>query len=120
MERPGSWVGGGSLGQGVNPESSAPTPGSLTPTPLGKVPAGTLQGELLPPEGTWWVCAWRLMFEARFCPSAAGRPDLPNSSSDLSFGAGEESERIALPWFSSAGGPTAVVRMSPAACWAQG
>ena len=42
-----------SLGQGVNPESSAPTPGSLPPMPLGRSPAGALQGEPLPPEGTW-------------------------------------------------------------------
>lgn len=43
----------GSLGQGVNPESSAPTPGSLPPILLGRAPAGALQGEPLPPEGTW-------------------------------------------------------------------
>ena len=52
MERPVSWGETGSLGQGVNPESSAPTPGSLPPILPGRAPAGALQGELLPPEGT--------------------------------------------------------------------
>lgn len=127
-ERPASWAGGeggvvvpGSLGQGVNPKSSAPSPRPLAPPiPLGRVPAGALGGELLPPEGTWGAGSWRWAFEAHFCQGAAGRPDVLNSSSDLGLCAGEESGRIALPWSSSAGGPTAAVRASPAACQAQG
>ena len=101
-----------SLGQGVNPESSAPTPGSLPPMPLGRSPAGALQGESLPPEGTLGAGAWRWAFEAHSCPGAAGRHDLLNSSSDLGLQAGEESGRIALPSSSSEGGPTAAVRSS--------